>query len=73
MHPVYQELGKDSEKRCYAYRELFRQQLDDKQIDEIRDVINGQLVYGGEGFKEKCEKRFKRKTRRGKDRRLSSK
>ena len=72
MHPVYQELGKDSEKRCYAYRELFRQQLDDKQIDEIRDVINGQLVYGGEGFKEKCEKLLKRKTRRGKDRRLSS-
>ena len=72
MHPVYKELGKDSEKRCYAYRELFRLQLDDKEIHAIRDALNGQLVYGREGFKEKIERMVIRKTRRGKDRRPSS-
>ena len=68
MHPVYQELGKNSEKRCYAYRELFRLQLDDKDIHAIRDAINGQLVYGREGFKDKVM----RKKHRGKDGRSSS-
>ena len=72
MHPVYKELGKDSEKRCSAYRELFSLHLDDKQIHEIRDAINGQLVYGREEFKEKIEKTARRKTRRGKDGLLSS-
>ena len=72
MHPVYEELGKNSEKRCYTYRELFHLQIDDKQIQAIRDAINGQLVYGREKFKEKIEKTARRKTRRGKDGLLSS-
>lgn len=72
MHPVYEELGKDSEKRCYAYRELFSLQLDDKEIHAIRDAINGQLVYGREDFKDKIERMIMRKTRRGKDGRPSS-
>jgi len=67
MHPVYKELGKDSEKRCYAYRELFSLQLDDKEIHAIRDAINGQLIYGREGFKNKVEKMVMRKKHRGKD------
>lgn len=49
-HPVYDSLGKDSDERCYAYRELFRHHIVNEQIHEIRDALNQELVLGHDGL-----------------------
>lgn len=42
-HSVYQALGTDETQRQAAYRELFRYQLDQGLVDEIRVSTNGDL------------------------------
>ena len=64
-HPVYNFLGKGSDERCHAYRELFRHAIDSDQIHEIREALNQELVLGRDDFKDKIELMLNRQTRTG--------
>ena len=62
-HPLYMALDKETEQRLFAYRELFRNQLESDQIHAIRDALNQQLVLGRDDFKDKIEEMTNRQTR----------
>ncbi|MFC1664430.1 transposase [Pseudomonadota bacterium] len=52
-HAVYEALGPSADDRQWAYRELFRHQLDNAVIHDLRDALNQELVLGNERFKDK--------------------
>lgn len=64
-HRLYLELGATQIERQLAYRELFRHQLDDKELAEIRTSVNGGLVLGEERFKDEIEGVVARRVRPG--------
>ena len=64
-HPVYVGLGASEEMRQHAYRELFRNHVDDETLHEIRQSVNHELVLGRSYFKEKIEGIIKRPTTLG--------
>lgn len=39
-HPLYRAIGRDNTERQAAYRDLFRAQLDNNAIDDIRLALN---------------------------------
>ncbi|WNV05363.1 transposase [Candidatus Methylospira mobilis] len=49
-HPLYEALGADMAERQRAYREIFRYQLDQGLVDEIRHATNGNYALGNEHF-----------------------
>jgi putative transposase len=51
-HPLYLELGKDDATRQSAYRVLFRYQLDDQAIDDIRLALAQCQPLGNDRFSE---------------------
>lgn len=51
-HPVYEALAIDAEERRSAYRALFRAQLDDAAIADIRLALNQSQPLGGSRFHE---------------------
>lgn len=55
-HPLYLELGATDDERCFVYRELFRNKLDEKLLHDIRVNVNQDLVLGRDDFKDKIEK-----------------
>ncbi|MPQ75945.1 transposase [Hydrogenovibrio sp. JE_KL2] len=59
-HPLYNELGKDTEQRTQAYRGLFNTMIEEKSIEEIRRSTNKAWVLGSDYFKEKIEKQINR-------------
>lgn len=64
-HPLYLALGNTQEERCYAYRELFRNKVENKLLHEIREATNQELVLGREDFKDRIENMLQRKVRKG--------
>ena len=70
-HDLYLALGNNPADRQYAYRELFRRELDSSQIHEIREVLKQELVLGREDFKDRIAQMTQRQVRRGKDGRPS--
>jgi putative transposase len=48
-HPLYLSLGKSRYEREYAYRELFRCDLDSGEVHQIREALNQKLVLGKGG------------------------
>lgn len=64
-HPLYLELGKTEDTRLFAYRELFRNQMANEELHDIRESLNHELVLGRSYFKEKIEKMTKRQTSLG--------
>lgn len=54
-HPLYTALGPDEAERRVAYRALFRTQLDDEALDEIRKASSRGLPLGSERFREQVE------------------
>ncbi|MDR2000174.1 MAG: transposase [Zoogloeaceae bacterium] len=52
-HLLYLALGQDTEGRASSYRKLFRPQLDDEAIADIRQAINQGTPLGSERFKNK--------------------
>lgn len=62
-HPLYTALGKDVESKQYAYRELFRADMDKEELHEIRDALNQELVLGREDFREKVAMMTQRQVR----------
>ena len=49
-HPLYRTLAKDDDERRAAYRALFRPQLDEEAIDDIRLALNQSQPLGGSRF-----------------------
>jgi len=64
-HPLYLALGNADEARRAAYRALFRHQLDDAEITEIRTSLNKGLAVGAERFKDQIEMVLARSVRPG--------
>ena len=71
-HPLYNKQGKTGADRKEAYRLLFKTQLDEEELTEIRDALQTGTPLGNELFKEKIEKKLKSKVgqaRRGRPKR----
>jgi putative transposase len=51
-HPLYQALGLDDVSRQSAYRALFRSELDDEAMADIRSALMQGQALGSEWFKE---------------------
>lgn len=51
-HAVFEALGADQATRSYAYRELFKEVLSERDILNIRDATNYNYVYGNVQFAE---------------------
>ena len=64
-HPLYLALGRSLLQTQQAYRELFRQVVDDEQLHAIREALNHELVLGRSHFKDKVEAMTARRTRPG--------
>ena len=58
-HERYERLGATPEARQRAYQELFRCELDAKDLGEIRDTVNRGWPLGGERFKDEIESALK--------------
>lgn len=54
-HPLYLVLGNTAEARSAAYRALFRYQLDDAALTDIRASLNKGLPVGAERFKDQIQ------------------
>jgi putative transposase len=65
-HPYYQALSQDHGLRLERYRDLFRDELDPKIIDQIRSATNGNYVLGSPFFSAKVEAALGRRVTRGK-------
>ena len=66
QHPIYSMLGENEVDRQYAYRELFRNDLDNGVIHSIREALHQELVLGREDFKDRIEKMNTPQVRPGK-------
>lgn len=54
-HEIYLSLGKDEERRRFAYLRLFDEALSDEQIDAIRYAANKGFAFGTDEFKSLIE------------------
>jgi len=52
-HPLYRDIGSDKEARLIHYRKLFRSQLDDEAITDIRLAIVRDQPLGNDRFAER--------------------
>ncbi|TMO52413.1 transposase [Pseudoalteromonas ruthenica] len=57
-HPVYQALGKDKSARKQAYQALFKSQMPDYCVAQIRDALQRTWVLGDERFKKQIEQQL---------------
>ncbi|MGM0655930.1 MAG: transposase [Thermodesulfobacteriota bacterium] len=53
--PEYLNLGRDSDKRRKNYRELFKHQLSDTVLEQIRKTPNTGMIVGNDRFREEIE------------------
>lgn len=60
-HDEYMNLGNTSELRMVAYRELFKIELSEQMITDIRNATNKGLALGDERFKAQIESNFNRR------------
>jgi len=60
-HAEYRRLGKTLEERQLAYRKLFRSQIAEKTLFDIRVATNKAWVLGNDRFKRKLEKQLARR------------
>jgi putative transposase len=59
-HLEYRRLGKTAEERQAAYRQLFRNRIGEKVLDEIREATNKAWVLGSERFKRRIAQQTER-------------
>ncbi len=74
-HLLYKRLGKSSDERRKAYRQLFRTRITEITLEEIREATNKAWVMGNDRFKTKIEKLTSRQATpktRGGDRKSDS-
>jgi putative transposase len=60
-HPEYLRLGESNEARQAAYRELFKHQLSENRIAEIREATNKAWVLGNDRFKQRIQEQLGRR------------
>ncbi|MCG8324059.1 MAG: transposase [Thiotrichales bacterium] len=58
-HNLYMQLGHDKEERCFAYREIFKAQLSERDVHRINHTIHYNYPLGNDRFKEKIEEILK--------------
>ncbi len=56
MHEQYERLGRSDQQRQQAYRDLFRAELDARELSEIRDTANRGWPLGSDRFKDGIER-----------------
>ena len=56
VHEQYARLGNSEEERQQAYRDLFRSELDGKELAENRDTVNRGWPLGSDRFKDEIER-----------------
>jgi putative transposase len=54
-HEVYTRLGKNKPIRTRAYRELFKYQLDNDELVQVRKAVNQGMALGNDRFKQEIE------------------
>lgn len=64
-HEEYLRLGRDQKSRLESYRALFKAQLDDEIVGQIRNATNGNFALGSERFQKEIETALGRRARRG--------
>lgn len=68
-HPEFQRLGEPNEARQAAYRDLFKHQLSENTVTDIREATNKAWTLGSDRFKQhiqdKLSRRVKPKARGG--------
>ena len=64
-HSVYLAAGKSHRERQRIYRELFRDQLGNDLVQDIRKSLRHELVLGSSKFKDRIEQETQRQTRLG--------
>ena len=57
-HEEYSRLGKTSDERCHAYRELFRYQLSEVDLHRIQNAAHYCQPVGDDRFREQIEERY---------------
>ena len=57
-HAEYIGLGKTSADRCHAYRELFRDQLSEADLHQIREAAHYSQPIGDDRFRQMIEKQY---------------
>ncbi len=57
-HPEYMKLGNDAESRCFAYRELFKQQLPENDIYFIEKASDYCHPVGDDRFCQQIEAKY---------------
>ena len=62
-HEEYLRLGSNKEERLSNYRSLFKTQIDNVLIKDIRDSLNKGLILGNTYFKDQVEKNLGRRVR----------
>ncbi len=60
-HSEYLSLGESNEARQFAYRELFKHQLSENSISEIREATNKAWVLGNDRFKQRIQEQLGRR------------
>lgn len=55
-HAVYLELGRTTDSRRAAYRQLFTDKMSRQVVDDIRNAVNTGLAFGTRDFKRRVEK-----------------
>jgi putative transposase len=60
-HPEYLRLGESNEACQAAYRELFKHQLSENSIAEIREATNKAWVLGNDRFKQRIQEQLGRR------------
>ena len=64
-HSSYLALGATDETRSVAYQALFRHQVDEETLTEIRDALNRGTAFGSDRFKDEIEATLARSVRPG--------
>ena len=60
-HPEYLRLGESNETRQAAYRGLFKHQLSENSITEIKEATNKAWVLGNDRFKQRIQEQLGRR------------
>ena len=59
-HELYNRLGKNSQRRCEAYRGLFDVEVPQKTLEDLREATNKSWVLGSDFFKEAIDAKVNR-------------
>lgn len=60
-HLEYRRLGKTTDERQAAYRQLFKHRIPNASLDEIREATNKAWVLGNDRFKKRIQKQLERR------------